>query len=152
MTETARQSLSQYSTVKMSYPAHIKSRAPEINLPYPRSTKTIIYEYFIITGEEGTPRKVAICKTCQKEIRMMHGSNVYSSYTSGLTSHLQKHSLEWGDFLAQLGSTMMPDTKSTMEHYQSRTRQRITSKNENSKNFRECNENYALNWKNCAGI
>ena len=76
MTETARQSLSQYSTVKMSYPAHIKSRAPEINLPYPRSTKTIIYEYFIITGEEGTPRKVAICKTCQKEIRMMHGSNV----------------------------------------------------------------------------
>ena len=136
----------------MSYPSHIKMKAPEINLPYPRCTKQIIYEYFCITGEESTPRKVAICKICKSEIRMIQGSNVYSSYTFGLTSHLQKHSSEWQKFLDQLGSTMLPDKKSAFEHYQSRTRQRIISKEESSKSFRECNANFALNWKNCAGV
>ena len=66
----------------MSYPTHIKNNAPEINLPYPRCTKNVIYDFFIITGEESTPRKVAICKNCKCEIKMIRGNNVYSSYTT----------------------------------------------------------------------
>ena len=137
----------------MSYLSHFKYKAPEINLPHPRCTNNIIYNFFNITGEERNPKKVAICKNCKSHIRMIQGSNVNSSYTFGLTRHLQKHPLEWQQFLDQLGSTMMPDTKSIFEHYQTRTRpSRVSNKEDSSKRSRECSENLASNWKNCAGV
>ena len=47
------------------YPAHLKSKAPAINLPLYHTDKSILTFYFL----EETPnqvRKTAICKSCKK--------------------------------------------------------------------------------------
>ena len=86
----------------MSYPNHIKYRAPEINLPFIKCTKDIIFKFYEISGKVNDLRKTAKCKTCEKEIYMMKGSTLTCSYTFGLTCHLRKHSTEWIRYLDML--------------------------------------------------
>ena len=137
----------------MSYPKVIKCREFKINLPYPKVIKPFIFEFFEIFGEEeDDPRQTVMCKSCKTEIYMIRGRNVNSSYTFGLTCHLQKHSREWNTYLDLLKETAM-DTKSKFEHFQSMSRQcKSTNMEESSKNFRESERNFKINAKNCAGV
>ena len=134
----------------------MKHKAPQINLPYPRHNKHIIQKYFTFEFPSDSPQRIAICKLCNAKIDdVIIGSSVYSSYSSGMNSHLRKHPTQWQDYLHLLGKTIKPDNKSPFEHYQSMTRIIPSSnKEEASKLFREVNTNYALNKKsrNLAGV
>ena len=57
----------------MSYPAHIKHKAPQINLTNPLKNKTVIYNFYDILGEEKKPEKIAKCKICEDKIYMIKG-------------------------------------------------------------------------------
>ena len=140
----------------MLYPNHIKHRAPEINLPFPKCTKDIIFKFYEISGENNDPRKTAKCKTCEKDIYMIKGSTVTCSYTFGLTCHLRKHNTEWIRYLDMLQESIIPDTKTKLEHFEAlRKRYTVTpvlSKVERSQLIHENDHNYAINRKNCAGV
>jgi hypothetical protein len=139
----------------MSYRPSIKNKAPQINLPHPKHNKDLIYAYFDIDSEDASPRKNAKCKLCKSEIEIVVGSDVYSSYTSGMNWHLRKHPSQWQDYLDALGKTIKPDEKSMFQHYQSMDRVNVNyNKEEASRKFQEANRNYDLNKKikNCAGV
>ena len=63
------------------------------------------------------PRKTATCRTCRKEIEIVVGGHVNSSFTFGLTFHLKDHPSEWTDFLNELAKMIVPDVKSKYELY-----------------------------------
>ena len=139
----------------MSYRPSLKQKAPQINLPHPKYTKDIIYEYFDVDSEDTSPRKTAVCKICKKNIDIIIGSDVYASYTSGLNWHLRKHPDEWQNYLKSLAKTIKPDEKSKFQHFQSMDRVNINyNKEEASRKFREVNTNFDINKKikNCAGV
>ena len=137
----------------MLYPEYIKHRKPEINLPYPKHVKSCIFDFYEISELENDPRVETKCKQCESNVFMMRGANVASSYTSGLVSHLRKHSDQWQVYLDLLKDTITPDNKTPRQHFQSRTRCNITTnKDESSKNLQICTRNYNLNKKNCAGV
>ena len=141
---------------EMSYPSNMKHKAPQINLPYPRQNKDIIQQYFNFEFPSDTPQRSAICKLCKAKIDgVIIGSTVYSSYSSGMNSHLRKHPTQWQDYLQLLAKTIKSDNKSPFEHYQSMARRKPSSnKFEASKLFCEVNSNSALNtkYKNLAGV
>ena len=69
---------------RSKYPAHFKQyRAPEINLPFGGRLSKVIYTYYDIEDEiaRSDPRKNAVCKTCDKALSVIIGSNSLSSYT-----------------------------------------------------------------------
>ena len=136
----------------MSYPKEIKHGVPEINLPYPKTVKELIFSFYEISGDEGDPRKIAKCLECEDEICMISGSNVYSSYTSGLTCHLQKHTEQWTTYLELLKDCLTPDNKSVNEHYQAMSRVYKGHTNREEYGIRECDRNYNMNRRNCADI
>ena len=130
----------------MSYPPSIKNKAPQINLPHPKHNKDLIYAYFDIDSEDTSPRKNAKCKLCKSEIEIVVGSDVYSSYTSGMNWHLRKHPSQWQDYLDALGKTIKPDEKSMLQHYQSMDRVNVNyNREEASRKFQEVNRNYDIN-------
>ena len=138
----------------MSYPQYVKSRAPEINLPYPKCGKPIIYEFYEIDELGVDPRKNAKCKECGEEIFVIVAKHVSSSYTSGLISHLQNHSNYWIQYLDLLKDTMSPDINTNYEHFQSMINQYSSASSnsgESSIQLNECFTNSDLNRKNCAG-
>ena len=102
----------------MSYPAYFKSYAPQINLPYPKRVNSVLSENYDILE----PEKAAKCKQCGKVIFMIKGSHVTSSYTSGLTCHLQTHPVSFQEYLDQLKNTITPDNKTKFEHFQARNK------------------------------
>ena len=65
----------------------------------------------------------AKCKQCGKVIFMIKGSHVTSSYTSGLTCHLQTHPVNFQEYLDRLKNTITPDNKTKFEHFQARNNQ-----------------------------
>jgi hypothetical protein len=139
----------------MSYRPSIKKKAPQINLPYPGQTKDIIYEYFDIDSGDNSPKKLAICKVCHFKVDIIVGSDVYSSFTTGMNWHLRKHPSHWQNYLDSLGKMIKPDEKSKLQHYQSMDRVKINyNKEEASRKFREVNVNFDINKKikNCAGV
>ena len=98
------------------YPAHLKSKAPAINLPLYHTDKSILTFYFL----EETPnqvRKTAICKSCKKGVEFIFGSFTHSSYTLSLKFHLQSHPEEFESYLDLLAKNMEPDTKSKYQHF-----------------------------------
>ena len=140
---------------RMSYRPSIKKKAPQINLPYPGQTKDIIYEYFDIDSGDNSPKKLAICKVCHFKVDIIVGSDVYSSFTTGMNWHLRKHPSHWQNYLDSLGKMIKPDEKSKLQHYQSMDRVKINyNKEEASRKFREVNVNFDINKKikNCAGV
>ena len=89
----------------MKYPEHFKYRAPQINLPF--SKPTVIFAFYnLVNGPDGKKdlRKVASCKSCEKEINIILGSHVNSFFTFGLIFHLQNHEREWEKYLENLGN------------------------------------------------
>ena len=80
---------------------------------------------------------------------MIKGSHVTSSYTSGLTCHLQTHPVSFQEYIDQLKNTMTPDNKSKFEHFQARNNQYSvgTRTVDSDKRFHECNRNSCLNPK-----
>ena len=139
----------------MHYPPGLKRKAPQINLPYPRTNKDIIYEYFIVDTTVKGSQQTANCKYCDFELTIIIGSNVYSSYTSGMNWHLRNHPDQWQHFLEALGRTIKPDIKTKYQHYQAMNRVNVNYNSaESSKMFREANLNFDLNkkHKNCAGV
>ena len=136
----------------MPYAKHFKFRAPEINLPF--SKPTLIFTYYSIDGQANDPRKTATCKTCRKEIEIIFGGHVNSSFTFGLTFHLKDHPSEWTDFLNELAKMIVPDVKSKYEHYMQMTTQTNLSKYVSQKRFDECIQNINMNDNFCnpAGI
>ena len=123
----------------MPYAKHFKFRAPEINLPF--SKPTLIFTYYSIDGQANDPRKTATCKTCRKEIEIIFGGHVNSSFTFGLTFHLKDHPSEWTDFLNELANMILPDVKSKYEHYMQMTTQTNLSKYEFKKRVDEFIQN-----------
>ena len=104
----------------------MKPKAFEINLPHPRTNKEIIFEYFEIPLDESSPSKIAACKKCKEVIKIIKGSNIYSSFTVGLNFHLRKH----------------PDNKTTHEYSVANKRLRFnTNREESARNVREVNVN-----------
>ena len=102
------------------YPAHLKSKAPAINLPLYHTDKSILTFYFL----EETPnqvRKTAICKSCKKGVEFIFGSFTHSSYTLSLKFHLQSHPEEFESYLDLLAKNMEPDTKSKYQHLDQKT-------------------------------
>ena len=136
----------------MLYAKHFKFRAPEINLPF--SKPTLVFAYYDIDVQSNDPRKTATCKTCRKEIELILGSDVNSSFTFGLTFHLKDHPSEWGDFLTMLAKTIDPDVKTKYEHYVQMTTQTKLSKYESQRRFDEFIHNVNMNdcFCNPAGI
>ena len=132
----------------MLYPEYIQHRKPEISLPYPKCTKTFIYEFYEIFEVASDPRTEAKCKQCGESVFMMRGTVVSSSYTSGLVAHLQKHPGQWNLYLDRLKDTITPDNKTPRQHYQSRIRYKLTDKEVSSRNLEKCTRNYSLNRKN----
>ena len=94
----------------MKYPAHFKYKAPQINLPFAKPT--LILSYYSINSEISDLRKQATCNKCGKQIRIIHGNDINSSYTFGLTLHR-----EWEEFLDHLAKNMIPDDKTKYEHF-----------------------------------
>jgi hypothetical protein len=105
---------------KMSYPAYLKSYAPQINFPYPKTVKSLIYDFYEISETDEDSSCQAKCKQCGKIIFIIKGSHVTSSYTSGLTSHIQNHPESFQEFLDKLKKTCVPDNKSIFDHFQAR--------------------------------
>ena len=48
----------------MSYPDYVKSRAPQINLPYQRTINPIIYDFYDIDETDEVTKYTATCKEC----------------------------------------------------------------------------------------
>ena len=136
----------------MLYPEYIQHRKPEINLPYPKYTKTFIYEFYEIFEAANDPRTEAKCKQCGESVFMMRGTIASSSYTSGLVAHLKKHPGQWNKYLDRLKDTITPDNKTPRQHYQSRIKYKVSDKEVSSRNLEICTRNYHLNRKNCAGV
>ena len=137
----------------MLYPDYIQHRKPEINLPYPKCVKSFIYDFYEVFEEEDIPRAYAKCKECAASVYMMRGVDVCSSYTSGLVTHLQKHSRQWNKYLGLLAENITPDTKTPRQHYQSRVNRPVRlNKEESSRRLDISTINYNNNKKNCAGV
>ena len=135
----------------MAYPSYLKSYAPQINLSYPKRIKSFIFEFYeIIETDEYEVR----CKECEKKIFLMKGCHVTSSYTSGLTFHLQKHPDIFLQYLEKLKGTIIPDTKSKLDHFKARERLYSHQGNnyDSARQYEECERNFNLNPKNCAGV
>ena len=138
----------------MSYPAYLKSYAPQINLPYPKTVKSLIYDFYEISETDEDCSRQAKCKQCGKIIFIIKGSHVTSSYTSGLTSHIQNHPESFQEFLDKLKDTIVPDNKSMFDHFQARESRSSSmfSKLDSSRRLEESQRNSVLNPTNCAGI
>ena len=52
----------------MSYPAYLKSYAPQINLPYPKTVKSLIYDFYEISETDEDCSHQAKCKQCGKDL------------------------------------------------------------------------------------
>ena len=140
-----------HQTEKIVYAAHFTEfRAPEINLPFQKPT--LIFSYYNIDGNEYDPRKTASCKICEKRFYIIHGSSVNSSYTFSLTFHLKNHPSQWNEYLNGLAKKIVPDTKTKFQHYKIMTRVHLSSKEESSKLYEECNLTFNMREKNCAGV
>ena len=135
----------------MAYPSYLKSYAPQINLPYPKCVKAVIFDFYEISE---TDEYQAKCKECEKLIFMMKGCHVSSSFTSSLTFHLRKHPDSFQEYLDNLKCTLSPDTKSIHEHFKARNKVYSCQSNkfDSAKMYEECERNMFLNPKNCAGI
>lgn len=132
------------------YHSYLKFYAPQINLPYPRCVKSVIFEFY---ENLDTDKYQVKCKECGKLIIVLKGSHVTSSYTSGLTFHLQTHPNLFQEYLDQLKLTMVPDNKTIHEHFKARDNVHSHPSNiHDEKRFEECDRNYILNPKNCAGV
>ena len=81
---------------------HLKSYVQQINLPYPKSVKSIIYEFYEILETDEDSRCQAKCKQCGEIVLIIKGSHVTSSYTSGLTSHIRNRPETFEEFLDKL--------------------------------------------------
>ena len=139
----------------MKYPEHFKYRAPQINLPF--SKPTIIFSFYNLSnGPDGKKdlRKIASCKSCEKEIDIISGSHVNSSFTFGLVFHLQNHEGVWKKYLESLGRSMTADSKTKYEHFVKMEARSILSKEESNKKFQEFQLATAVNDHYCnpAGI
>ena len=133
----------------------MKPKAFQINLPHPRTSKEIIFDYYEIPLDESSPSKIATCKKCKEGIKIIQGSNIYSSFTVGLNFHLRKHLAEWEDYLHKLSKIMTPDSKTICEHSVANKRLRFnTNREESARNVREVNVNSEINRKskNVAGV
>ena len=134
----------------MKYHSYLKFYAPQINLPYPKCVKSIIFKFY---ENIETDKYQAICKECGKRIFVIEGSHVTSSYTSCLTFHLQTHPKLFQEYLDQLKFTILPDTKTIHEHFKARDNVHSHPSNRHDdKRFEECDRNFILNPKNCAGV
>ena len=135
----------------MAYPSYLKSYAPQINLPYPKRVKSLIFDFYEITDKDIYEAK---CKECKKLIFVMKGCHVSSSVTSGLTFHLRKHPDLFQEYLDKLKCTVAPDNKSIHDHFKARKSvySRQTNKFDSDRQYEECERNFHLNPKNCAGV
>ena len=137
----------------MLYPEYIQHRKPEIHLPYPKTVKSFIFDFYDIIESETDPRAEAKCFECGQNISMIRGVDVCSSYTSGLVSHLRKHPLQWQIYLDLLKDSIVPDNKTPRQHYETKTRSNVNfDKEESSRKLQICTRNYNMNKKNCAGV
>jgi hypothetical protein len=131
------------------YPDHWKHRAPQINLPFYKTDDSILKLY--ITDKLCGPRRVAICKECEKKFEYIYGSNAFSSYTSTLNCHLQEHTKQFQLYLNSVAENVTPDVKTKFEHYMHMENGRILSKQESDKRYDEIRRNEKLTAENVIG-
>ena len=62
----------------MLYPEYIQHRKPEIHLPYPKTVKSFIFDFYDIIESETDPRAEAKCFECGQNISMIRGVDVCS--------------------------------------------------------------------------
>ena len=123
----------------------------------PFSKPTVIFSFYnLANGPDGKKdlRKIASCKSCGKEINVILGNHLNSSFSFGLTFHLQNHKVEWEQYLESLGKSMTADTKTKYEHYEKMESRSILSKEESTRRFDEFQLATAVNDHYCnpAGI
>ena len=135
----------------MPYPNTFKYRVTEINLPFTRNY-SLIFSYYNIESVGNGPRQRATCKVCDKSLDIIAGSNVYSSYTFGLSFHLKTHPEEWVAYIGILADSMTPDSRTKDEHLKEMNRTNKYSSEESTRRLRECIINSDKNIKNCAGV
>ena len=100
----------------MHYPSGLKRKAPQISLPYPRTNEASYMNTLLLTQLSKGHSKQQIVNDYDYELTVIIGSNVYSSYTSGMNLHLRNHHDQWQHFLDTLGRTIKPDIAEIMRY------------------------------------